>query len=86
MVLLAVALVSQFVLGRKTFRAETKQETTAEEVWSVLTEASGYGAWNPLPVPIRGETRQGVRIEYRMTQPNGTRSTIKSRTGMVIVP
>lgn len=83
-VLLAVALVILFVLGRKTFHAEITIEATPEEIWSVLADASSYAAWNPLLVPIRGEIREGAEVEYRMTQPNGTQSTMKSRIGKVV--
>ena len=81
---LAVVLVILFVLGRKTFHAEITIEATPEEVWSVLTDASGYAAWNPLLVPVRGEIRKGAEVEYRMTQPNGTQMTMKSRIGKVV--
>ena len=83
---LVVVLVVLFVLGRKTFHAEITIEATPEEVWSVLTDASGYAAWNPLLVPVRGEIRQGAEVEYRMTQPNGTQMTMKSTIGKVVAP
>lgn len=84
-VLLTVALVVLFVLGRKTFHAEITIEATPEEVWSVLTDAPGYAAWNPLLVPISGEIREGAEVVYRMTRPNGEQSTMKTRVGRVAV-
>ena len=83
-VLLALALVILFLLGRKTFHAEITIDATPEEVWSVLTDVSNYAAWNPLLVPISGEIREGAEVEYRMTQPDGTQSIMKSRVGKVV--
>ena len=82
--LLALTLVILFLLGRKTFHAEITIDATPEEVWSVLVDVSGYAAWNPLLVPISGEIREGAEVEYRMTQPNGAQSTMKSRIGKVV--
>ena len=81
---LAAVLVILFVFGRKTIHAEIIIEAAPEEVWSVLTDASGHAVWNPLLVPIRGEIREGAEVEYRMTQPNGTQSTMKSRIGKMV--
>ena len=82
--LLALTLIILFLLGRKTFHAEVTIDATPEEVWSVLVDVSDYAAWNPLLVPISGEIREGAEVEYRMTQPNGTQSTMKSRIGKVV--
>ena len=81
---LAVVLIILFVFGRKTFHAEIIIEAAPEEVWYVLTDASAYAIWNPLLVPIRGEIREGAEVEYRMTQPKGTQSTMKSRIGNMV--
>ncbi len=83
-VTLALALVILFLLGRKTFHAEITIDATPAEVWSVLTDVSGYADWNPLLVPISGEILEGAEVVYRMTQPNGTQSTMTSRIGKVI--
>lgn len=76
--LLAPAAAVLFALGRETFHAEIIIEATPEEVWSVLTDARGYAAWNPLLVPVSGEFREGAEIEYRMTQPNGKQSVMNT--------
>ena len=83
-VLLVLTLVILFLLGRKTFHAEITIDAAPEQVWSVLIDVSGYAAWNPLLVPISGEIREGAEVEYRMKQPNGTLSTMKSRIGKVV--
>ena len=81
---LALAVVILFLLGRETFHAEITIDATPEEVWSVLTDASNYAAWNPLLVPISGEIREGGEVEYRMTQPDGTQSIMKSTVEKVV--
>ena len=83
-VLPVLIFVTLFLLGRETFHAEITIEATSEEVWSVLTDAPGYAAWNPLLVPISGDFSEGAEIEYQMTQPNGKQSTMKSRIGKVV--
>ena len=82
--LLALVFAVLFALGRETFHAEITIEATPEEVWSVLTDARGYAAWNPLLVPLSGEFREGAVVEYRMTQPNGKQSVMSSRVRKVI--
>jgi len=81
---LSLAFAILFLLGRKTFHAEITIDATPEEVWSVLTDVSNYAAWNPLLVPISGGIREGAEVEYRMTQPDGTQSVMKSRVGKVV--
>ena len=83
-VLPVLIFVTLFVLGRETFHAEITMEATPEEVWSVLTDAPGYAAWNPLLVPISGDFSEGEEVEYQMTQPNGKQSIMKSRVRKVV--
>ena len=83
-VLPVLAFVALLVLGRETFHAEITIEATPEEVWSVLTDAPGYAAWNPLLVPVSGEFGEGAEVEYRMTQPNGKQSTMTARVTKVV--
>ena len=83
-VLPVLIFVTLFLLGRETFHVEITIEAAPEEVWSVLTDAPGYAAWNPLLVPISGDFSEGGEIEYQMTQPNGKQSTMKSRVEKVV--
>ena len=50
-----------------------------EIIWSVLTDASGYKEWNPVLVPIEGDLREGEKLKYQMTQPDGKQSEIMAR-------
>ena len=83
-VLPAAVFVTLYLLGRETFHAEITIEATPEEVWSVLTDAPGYAAWNPLLVPVSGDFSEGAEVEYQMTQPNGRQSTMKTRVTKVV--
>ena len=83
-VLPALVFVTLLLLGRETFHAEITIEATPERVWSVLTDAPGYAAWNPLLVPVSGDFREGAEVEYQLTQPNGKQSTMKSRVSKVV--
>ena len=85
-VLPVLVFVTLFLLGRETFHAEITIDATPEEVWSVLTDAPGYAAWNPLLVPVSGDFSEGAEVEYRMTQPNGKQSTMKARVRKVVAP
>ena len=85
-VLPVLIFVTLFLLGRETFHAEITIDATPEEVWSVLTDAPGYAAWNPLLVPVSGDFSEGAEVEYRMTQPNGKQSTMKARVRKVVAP
>ena len=50
----------------------------------MLTDARGYVAWNPLLVPVSGDFSEGAEVEYRMTQPSGEQSTMKTRVTRVV--
>jgi hypothetical protein len=76
--LLCLLLVLYF-LGRKTFHTEITIPADPEIVWSVLMDATGYKDWNPLLVPIEGNLKEGEKLKYRMTQPNGKQSVLTSR-------
>ena len=83
-VLSASIFVALYLLGRETFHAEITIEATPEEVWSVLSDAPGYAAWNPLLVPVSGDFSEGAEVEYQMTLPDGKQSTMKSRVTKVV--
>lgn len=48
-------------------------------IWSVLTDVRGYKEWNPVLVPLEGELRQGEKLTYQMTQPDGRKSKVKAK-------
>ena len=50
-----------------------------EIIWSVLTDTSGYKAWNPVLVPIEGDLQEGKKLKYQMTEPDGKQSEIMAK-------
>ncbi len=63
-------------IGCSSVHTETTIPTEPEIVWSVLTDAAGYKAWNPVLVPIEGELKEGQKVKYQMTQPDGKQSEV----------
>ncbi len=65
----------------KGFSTTTSIQAAPEAVWNVLTDASGYGAWNPEIKRIDGTIAPGERIKCHVVlhggkiQPVGVRVT-----------
>ena len=72
--------------GCKAVHTEITIPADPEIIWSVLTDASGYKAWNPVLVPIEGELREGRKIKYQMTQPNGKKSAVMAKVKKMVEP
>jgi hypothetical protein len=83
---LAVILLVMFLLGCKSVHTEIFIPASPEKVWGVLMDASGYKAWNPVLVPLEGEIKEGQKIKYRWTQPDGTQSEISATVIRLIPP
>ena len=47
-------------------------------------DQAGYKAWNPVLVPIEGELREGEKIKYQMTQPDGKQSDVMARVKKMV--
>jgi hypothetical protein len=56
----------------KEIHTEIEIEATPERVWELLTDFAAYPEWNPFIVSIRGEAREGARLEAEL-RPPGTR-------------
>ena len=76
LLLVGLSLVLLYFLGHKTVHTELTIPASPEEIWSVLTDAAGYEAWNPVLVPIEGSLQEGEKLTYQMTQPDGQQSVI----------
>ena len=48
-----------------TCRVEVNIESTAEIVWSLLTDAKAFSRWNSTVTDIEGEIREGERLRLR---------------------
>ena len=55
-----------------------------KEIWAVLVDAQGYKEWNPVLVPIEGKIREGEKLTYQMTEPNGKQSEIEAEVVKII--
>jgi hypothetical protein len=70
--------------GCKAVHTEITIPADQEIIWSVLTDASGYKAWNPVLVLIEGVLREGEKLKYQMTQPDGKQSEIIARVKKMV--
>lgn len=66
------------LLGHKVVHTELSIAAPPSEVWAVLMDAKGYGAWNPILVQVDGEYREGAQMRYRMRDPKGKESELSS--------
>jgi hypothetical protein len=71
-------------LSCKAVHTEITIPADPETIWSVLTDPSGYKAWNPVLVPIEGDLREGEKLKYQMTQPDGKQSEITARVKKMV--
>jgi hypothetical protein len=47
-------------------KAEIEINASADRVWSVLTDFSGYSKWNPYIDPAKGEAKTGAHLELTL--------------------
>ena len=81
-----VLIITLFCLSCKAVHTEITIPAKPEMIWAVLTDASGYKAWNPVLVPIEGEFREGTKIKYQMIQPDGKISEAMARVKKMAKP
>lgn len=79
LVLACLILLVLYFLGRKSVHAELVIPATPEEVWSVLSDASGFKDWNPVLVPVEGEFREEAKLNYQMTGPDGKKTDVQAK-------
>ena len=58
---------------------------TPSEIWRELTDTAAYAAWNPFIHHLRGELREGERLEVEI-QPPGGRSMVFKPTVLEVEP
>ena len=71
-------------IGCSSVHTEITIPAEPEVVWSVITDADGYKEWNPVLVPIEGNLRDGEKIKYQMTQPDGKQSEVMARVKTMV--
>ncbi len=75
---LLVALIVLYLMGRKSVRSELIIEATPNQIWSVLMDTKAYRDWNPVLIPIEGELKEGTKVKYEFRQDENTKSEIPS--------
>ncbi|MEO1269725.1 MAG: SRPBCC domain-containing protein [Myxococcota bacterium] len=73
---LAVGGIAMAWLGHKVVHTEVVIPASSEAIWAVLTDPTGYAAWNPILVRAEGEYREGTTLRYRMRDESGKESDI----------
>lgn len=60
-------------------RHEIEIDARPGDVWRVLAETERYGAWNPFIRSLRGELREGAKLEVEIAPPGGRAMTFEPR-------
>lgn len=55
----------------KEIQTEIRIGATPEEVWRVLTDFGAYTQWNPFVKSVKGELKEGARLEIFVQIPEG---------------
>lgn len=82
--ILAVILLVMYFLGHKKVHTELVIPATPQQVWSVLSDPSGFRQWNPVLIPIEGEFEKGAKLTYEMIQPDGKKSIVQAKVIEII--
>jgi hypothetical protein len=61
----------------KELHSEIEIAAPPDSVWAVLTDFGSYEEWNPFIRRIRGELREGARLEVRIEPPGGRAMTFR---------
>ncbi len=66
------------IFGHKSVHAELVIPASPAQIWSVLTDASGYAEWNPVFVEVRGEHAEGNKLTYQMKDQTGKTTEVEA--------
>lgn len=77
--LIAIAALLMTLFGRKVVHAELVIPAPPAAVWSVLTDARKYQAWNPVIIRVEGEFRQDAELINHVRDGNGDEVVMRSR-------
>ena len=53
----------------RTLHSEIEVGVSIERVWNTITDFEKYGCWNSLTPDVRGELRQGARLDALISVP-----------------
>jgi len=56
---------------------EIEIDAPTDEVWRALEETERYAEWNPFIESLRGELREGAKLEGRVAPPGGKAMTFR---------
>ena len=61
----------------KELRTSIEIKASAEKVWKILTDFSGYPQWNPFIRSLTGEVKEGKKIKVVIQPPDSGAMTFK---------
>ncbi|AIF84002.1 hypothetical protein NTE_01944 [Candidatus Nitrososphaera evergladensis SR1] len=67
----------------KEIYTEIEIVANARRVWEVLVDFAKYEEWNPFIRQVRGEPREGAKLEIHLTTPAGTKRTYEPKVTRV---
>lgn len=67
----------------KEIHTEIEIAASARRVWEVLADFERYGEWNPFLVRVKGEPREGAKLETHITTPAGAKRTYEPKVTRV---
>ena len=70
---------------RHEFVTQIEINTTAENVWNVLTDLNSYPQWNPMIRWAKGEVRPGVKLTVRF-EPVGSKGYTFTPKLLIVEP
>ena len=73
------------IILRKELTSSIDIDGSPEEIWSVLTDFDSFPNWNPFMRWIKGDLKEGAKLEVRI-QPSGTRGTTFKPTVLKVDP
>ena len=77
LVTLALLIVAG-LLVRKSVRAEIVIDASTAEVWSVITDPTTYGGWNPIFVAYEGTFAKGNTMSLQMKMGDGEPTPVQA--------
>jgi hypothetical protein len=64
---------------QRSIEADVTIDAPAERIWQILTDFSTYPEWNPFIRRIEGRLEAGLRLNIKLTIPNGWRMAIRPK-------
>ncbi len=75
---LLLAAVLAVLLPRKSIHAELEIAAPPSDVWSVITDTSTYGSWNPIFETVAGTFAEGATMTISMQLEDGSFTPVEA--------